>query len=128
MRIGLTPDMALPFWLARRVGPHAARRIILQDQPVASDRALKLVREALDTNPEFTQRVELRLVEAGSRDEQGQIQLADTKAESADWTNWGGRLEGFVSETERFFGLLEGVMPEIAWAAPCCGAAGGGWS
>ncbi|BBF72381.1 MULTISPECIES: hypothetical protein [Sphingomonadaceae] len=42
MRIGLTPDMALPFWLARRVGPHAARRIILQDQPVASDRALKL--------------------------------------------------------------------------------------
>ena len=36
------------------------------------DRAIKLVREALETNPEFTQRVELRLVEAGSRDDQGQ--------------------------------------------------------
>jgi 2-(1,2-epoxy-1,2-dihydrophenyl)acetyl-CoA isomerase len=42
MRIGLTPDMALPFWLARRVGPHAARRIILQGQPLAAERALDL--------------------------------------------------------------------------------------
>ncbi|MGH8856422.1 MAG: conjugal transfer protein TrbE [Polaromonas sp.] len=29
--------------------------------------------------------------------------------------NWRERLEAFVSETERFFGLLEGVMPEITW-------------
>ncbi|WP_297926961.1 conjugal transfer protein TrbE [Metallibacterium sp.] len=29
--------------------------------------------------------------------------------------DWRARLETFVSETERFFGLLEGVMPEIAW-------------
>ena len=29
--------------------------------------------------------------------------------------DWRERLEGFVSETERFFGLLEGVMPEIVW-------------
>ncbi len=39
----------------------------------------------------------------------------NTRAEGVDWTNWRGRLEGFVSETERFFGLLEGVMPEIVW-------------
>lgn len=32
-----------------------------------------------------------------------------------DGLDWRARLEGFVSETERFFGLLEGVMPEIAW-------------
>jgi hypothetical protein len=29
--------------------------------------------------------------------------------------DWRERLEGFVSETERFFDLLEGVMPEIDW-------------
>jgi type IV secretion system protein TrbE len=29
--------------------------------------------------------------------------------------NWRERLESFVSETERFLGLLEGVMPEIGW-------------
>ena len=29
--------------------------------------------------------------------------------------NWRERLESFVSETERFLGLLEGVMPEVAW-------------
>ncbi|MDO8252229.1 MAG: conjugal transfer protein TrbE [Rhodoferax sp.] len=39
----------------------------------------------------------------------------NTKAEGVDWPNWNGRLERFVSETERFFGLLEGVMPEITW-------------
>ena len=33
----------------------------------------------------------------------------------ADGVNWHERLESFVSETERFFGLLEGVMPEITW-------------
>ncbi|MFZ2307588.1 MAG: conjugal transfer protein TrbE [Rhodoferax sp.] len=36
----------------------------------------------------------------------------NTKFEGVDWRE---RLEGFVSETERFFGLLEGVMPEISW-------------
>ena len=39
----------------------------------------------------------------------------NTRAEGVDWPNWNGRLERFVSETERFFGLLEGVMPEITW-------------
>ncbi|MDM0042825.1 conjugal transfer protein TrbE, partial [Variovorax sp. J22G21] len=34
------------------------------------------------------------------------------RSEGADWRE---RLEAFVSETERLFGLLEGVMPEIAW-------------
>jgi type IV secretion system protein TrbE len=32
--------------------------------------------------------------------------------ESVDWRD---RLEAFVSETERFFGLFEGVMPEAFW-------------
>jgi type IV secretion system protein VirB4 len=36
----------------------------------------------------------------------------NTRIEGVDWRE---RLEGFVSETERFFGLLEGVMPEIDW-------------
>ncbi|WP_342373316.1 hypothetical protein PCC79_06295 [Propioniciclava soli] len=36
------------------------------------DRALKLVREGLDAQPDFNQRVELRLVEAGTRLDQGQ--------------------------------------------------------
>mgnify|MGYP001214755949 CR=1 FL=1 len=39
----------------------------------------------------------------------------NVKVEGVDGANWRGRLEGFVSETERFFGLLEGVMPEIVW-------------
>lgn len=29
--------------------------------------------------------------------------------------DWHERLQGFVAETERFHGLLEGVMPEIDW-------------
>jgi type IV secretion system protein VirB4 len=36
----------------------------------------------------------------------------NSKVEGVDWRD---RLDGFVSETERFFGLLEGVMPEIDW-------------
>ena len=36
----------------------------------------------------------------------------NTRRQGVDWR---ARLETFVSETERFFGLLEGVMPEIAW-------------
>ena len=34
------------------------------------------------------------------------------RTEGVDWHE---RQEAFVSETERFFGLLEGVMPEISW-------------
>jgi type IV secretion/conjugal transfer VirB4 family ATPase len=33
----------------------------------------------------------------------------------ADAVDWRERLEVFASETERFFGLLEGVMPEAHW-------------
>ena len=34
------------------------------------------------------------------------------RTEGVDWRE---RLEAFVSETERLFGLLEGVMPEASW-------------
>ncbi|MFT3877775.1 MAG: hypothetical protein QM708_15340 [Propioniciclava sp.] len=37
------------------------------------DKALKLVREGLDAKPDFNQRVELRLVEAGARTDLGQV-------------------------------------------------------
>jgi len=37
------------------------------------DKALKLVREGLDAKPDFSQRVELRLVEAGARVDLGQV-------------------------------------------------------
>lgn len=36
----------------------------------------------------------------------------NNRTEGVDWRE---RLEAFVSETERLFGLLEGVMPEISW-------------
>ena len=36
----------------------------------------------------------------------------NTRQEGVDWRE---RLTAFVSETERLFGLLEGVMPEIDW-------------
>ena len=39
----------------------------------------------------------------------------NTKVVGANGPHWRARLEAFVSETERFFGLLEGVMPEIDW-------------
>ncbi|ULH06440.1 conjugal transfer protein TrbE [Alcaligenes faecalis] len=29
--------------------------------------------------------------------------------------DWRERLAGFISETQRFYGLLEGIMPELAW-------------
>ena len=32
-----------------------------------------------------------------------------------DGVDWRERLEAFVAESERFLGLLEGVMPEIGW-------------
>lgn len=41
-----------------------------------------------------------------------QLLYENSNVEGVDWRE---RLEGFVSETERFFGLLEGVIPEIAW-------------
>ena len=36
----------------------------------------------------------------------------NTQVSGVDWRE---RLTGFVSETERFYGLLDGVMPELAW-------------
>jgi len=36
----------------------------------------------------------------------------NNRAEGVDWRE---RLEVFVSETERLFGLLDGVLPEIVW-------------
>ena len=36
----------------------------------------------------------------------------NNRAEGVDWR---ARLDAFVAETERFFGLLEGVMPELVW-------------
>lgn len=36
----------------------------------------------------------------------------NNRTEGVDWRE---RLEAFVSEAERLFGLLEGVMPEITW-------------
>lgn len=36
-------------------------------------------------------------------------------SEHQDRTDWRGRLDAFVSESERFLDLLEGVMPEMAW-------------
>jgi type IV secretion system protein VirB4 len=34
-------------------------------------------------------------------------------------TDWRTQLEAFQTETDRIFGLLEGVMPEIAWLDDC---------
>lgn len=42
LRIGLTPDVALPYWLARRVGVQRARDLILRDEPVMSDQAMAI--------------------------------------------------------------------------------------
>lgn len=36
----------------------------------------------------------------------------NNRAEGVDWRE---RLDAFVAETERFFGLIEGVMPEVVW-------------
>lgn len=36
----------------------------------------------------------------------------NTQVAGVDWRE---RLAGFVSETERFYGLLDGVMPELVW-------------
>ncbi|GKS77420.1 conjugal transfer protein TrbE [Acidovorax sp. SUPP950] len=47
-----------------------------------------------------------------SRARAGRLLYENQKNEGVDWRD---RLDTFVSETERFFGLLDGVMPEIAW-------------
>ena len=47
-----------------------------------------------------------------SRARAGRLLYENQKTEGVDWRE---RLNTFVSETERFFGLLEGVMPEIGW-------------
>lgn len=47
-----------------------------------------------------------------SRARAGRLLYENQKTEGVDWRE---RLTTFVSETERFFGLLEGVMPEIRW-------------
>lgn len=41
-----------------------------------------------------------------------QLLYENNRTEGVDWRE---RLEAFVSETERLFGLLEGVMPETSW-------------
>jgi type IV secretion system protein TrbE len=52
------------------------------------------------------------------------LPLEESKARTAgllyenrpsDAVDWRARLASFIDETERFLGLLEGVMPEIAW-------------
>ena len=47
-----------------------------------------------------------------SRARAGRLLYENQKAEGVDWCE---RLETFVAESERFLGLLEGVMPEIGW-------------
>ncbi len=42
----------------------------------------------------------------------GRLLYENRKTEGVDWRE---RLETFVAESERFLGLLEGVMPEIGW-------------
>ena len=47
-----------------------------------------------------------------SRARAGRLLYENRKTEGVDWRE---RLEAFVAESERFLGLLEGVMPEIGW-------------
>ena len=47
-----------------------------------------------------------------SRARAGRLLYENQKTEGVDWRE---RLEAFVAESERFLGLLEGVMPEIGW-------------
>ena len=47
-----------------------------------------------------------------SRTHAARLLYENNRSERVDWRDW---LDAFVSETERFFGLLEGVMPEVAW-------------
>ena len=54
----------------------------------------------------------LHLPPEESRARAAKLLYENTKVEGVDWRE---RLQSFVAETERFFGLLDGVMPEIAW-------------
>ncbi len=47
-----------------------------------------------------------------SRARAGRLLYENRKTEGVDWRE---RLDAFVAESERFLGLLEGVMPEIGW-------------
>lgn len=47
-----------------------------------------------------------------SRARAAKLLYENTPQSGVDWRE---RLESFVSETDRFFDLLDGVMPEIAW-------------
>jgi len=47
-----------------------------------------------------------------SRARAGRLLYENQKTDGVDWRE---RLDAFVSETQRFFDLLDGVMPEIAW-------------
>ena len=38
---------------------------------------------------------------------------------STDSVDWRERLQGFIAESDRFMGLLEGVMPEVGWLEGC---------
>jgi type IV secretion system protein VirB4 len=51
---------------------------------------------------------------AGRRAKVGQWMLEGSdQATSVDWDE---QLQRFITETDRFLGLLDGVMPEVAWA------------
>ncbi|MCU4119139.1 conjugal transfer protein TrbE [Variovorax sp. N23] len=50
-----------------------------------------------------------------SRARAGRLLYENQTTDGADGPDWRARLGAFVAETERIFGLLEGVMPEIAW-------------
>ena len=47
-----------------------------------------------------------------SRARAARLLYENHRSESVDWRE---RLEAFMSETERFFDLVDGVMPEIGW-------------
>ena len=50
-----------------------------------------------------------------SRARAAKLLYENTPQGGVDWPGWRGRLETFMSETDRFFDLLDGVMPEIVW-------------
>ena len=50
-----------------------------------------------------------------SRARAGRLLYENQQTDGADGPDWRARLGAFVAETERIFGLLDGVMPEIAW-------------
>ena len=50
-----------------------------------------------------------------SRARAAKLLYENTPQGGVDWPGWRGRLESFISETDRFFDLLDGVMPEIVW-------------